>query len=126
MAGADVVAHLAWSSVPRTAALDPMGDARINLEGGLRLLEAAINACARRFIFLSSGGTVYGPRRGSPITEDSVVDPIDAHACGKVLFEHYVRTRAEHGRMEHIILRPVRPLGPRIARRVGMQCWCGT
>jgi len=109
--GAEALIHLAWSSVPRTAAQDPALDAATNVEGGLRLIEAAARAGVRRFVFISSGGTVYGRRSGAPIKEDSLLDPANAYAAGKACLEEYLRIRAlQHG-MEHVILRPANLYG---------------
>ena len=127
--GADVFFHLAWSSVPRIAAQDPARDVRENVEGGLRLLNGISNAGVRRFVFLSSGGTVYGSRTGAPITEDVPVDPTNAYACGKVCFEQYLRERAEYHGFEQVILRPSNlygdPSGPTKQQGV-VEHWFGS
>lgn len=109
--GADVLIHLAWSSVPRTAALDPARDAQVNVEGGLHLIEAAARTGVKRFIFVSSGGTVYGRRSGTPIKEQSALDPANAYAAGKACFEEYLRIRAAQHGMAHVVLRPANLYG---------------
>ena len=103
--GADVLIHLAWSTVPRSAAQDPARDAQVNVEGGLHLIESAARAGVKRIVFVSSGGTVYGRRSGAPIKENVPLDPTNAYAAGKSCFEEYLGIRAAHHGMEHVILR---------------------
>lgn len=103
---ADVVVHLAWTSVPVTANMDMVADMAANVSGGLRLLEACGRAGIGRFIFLSSGGTVYGRGHGSPHRESAPLDPVGAYGAGKACMEHYVRLRAAHHGFQAKVLRP--------------------
>ena len=56
------VYHLAWSSLPHSANADPLRDASTNILTTLRLLEGLRSRPGVRFVFPSSGGTVYGRR----------------------------------------------------------------
>jgi UDP-glucose 4-epimerase len=110
--GVDVVFHLAWSSVPASV-VDPAADAAENVVGSLRLIEAA---AARprppRFVFASSGGTVYGDTAGRPAREDMPLDPIGAYAVAKESVErHLRRARRERG-LDAVTLRLANPYGP--------------
>lgn len=105
--GTDAVVHLAWSSVPVSANLDPLADLDANVTGGLRLLEACGRAGIGRFIFISSGGTLYGAGHARvPHTEHAPVEVMGAYGAGKYCMEEYVRLRAAHHGFDHIILRP--------------------
>jgi UDP-glucose 4-epimerase len=106
MQGADAFIHLAWSTVPRTADADPARDLHENVESGIVLIDLAKSAGVGRFIFISSGGSVYGPQEELPITEDSPALPIGAYGTSKLCFEHYLQAATRHGPMDHIILRP--------------------
>jgi UDP-glucose 4-epimerase len=103
--GADALIHCAWSTVPRTAATNPGKDLLENVYYGLTLMEMAADLGVGRFIFLSSGGTVYGMGHHEPMREDHLTVPLNAYGVSKLSFEHYLRTLTT-GRMRHIILRP--------------------
>ncbi len=104
--GAQVVVHLAWSTVPVSANADPVNDLRANVSAGLHLLEACGRAGIGRFIFLSSGGTVYGAKTRAPHRETDPLDPVGAYGCGKACMEHYVHLRAAHHGFASTVLRP--------------------
>ncbi len=104
--GADAVVHLAWSTVPLSANSDPVADLDANVTAGLRLLEASGAAGIRRFIFVSSGGTLYGPGTAHvPHTEHTPVQMMGAYGAGKFCLEEYIRLRAGHHGFEYVILR---------------------
>ncbi|MBL7965035.1 MAG: NAD-dependent epimerase/dehydratase family protein [Flavobacteriales bacterium] len=106
MRNADVLLHLGWSTVPATAALDPEMDHRTNVEGGMELLHAAGEAHVRRFIFLSSGGTVYGRATELPIREDHPLLPLETYGASKLAFEEMLGAWCSNTGMDYLILRP--------------------
>src|SRR5512147_2618292 len=55
----DLVNHHAAQANVRVSLEDPAADARVNVLGTLALVAAARRAGVRRFLFASSGGTVY-------------------------------------------------------------------
>lgn len=57
-----MIVHLASTSIPETANKDMYKDAKDNVLGSLRLLNFAAESNAKLFIYMSSGGTVYGPQ----------------------------------------------------------------
>ncbi len=102
----DVLVHCGWSSVPGTATQDIHADLRSNVEGSLRLFRAAAMAGVRRIVFLSSGGTVYGETRVSPIPESHPAMPIGAYGAAKLCAELYLQVLAVQYGISHCILRP--------------------
>lgn len=110
LVGVDVLVHAGWSTVPATAQQDPMKDLYDNIEGGLRLLQVAIKAGVGRFVFLSSGGTVYGDSRHE-VKEDHPTVPVQCYGISKLMFEHYLKVYAEQAGMEHLSLRPANVYG---------------
>jgi UDP-glucose 4-epimerase len=56
----DVVLHLAAQMDVRKSVAAPLHDTRVNVLGTVNLLTAAVRAGARKLVFASSGGTVYG------------------------------------------------------------------
>ena len=83
----------------RQSVADPMGDARSNIVGSLRLLEACRAAGVRRFLFASTGGALYGePEGGRPAPESHPTDPISPYGCAKLSVEKYLHYyRVIHG-----------------------------
>jgi UDP-glucose 4-epimerase len=112
LADVDVIFHLAWSSVPASV-VDPAADAAENVVGSLRLIEAAAaRTPGVRFVFASSGGTVYGDTNGVRAHEDMPLDPIGAYAVAKEAVErHLRRARRERG-LDAVTLRFANPYGP--------------
>jgi UDP-glucose 4-epimerase len=94
----DVVHHYAWSSIPASANANPAGDLLMNVSATIGLLEALRRKGGGRVVFTSSGGTVYGKVKKTPIEEDTVLSPINAYGAGKVSAEIYLSLyRSMHG-----------------------------
>jgi len=102
----DLLVHLAWSSVPGTAALDPAGDLHANVTEAARLLDLAALGGVGRVVFVSSGGTVYGPMDRYPITEDQRPAPITAYGLSKLRFEETLFAHAKVHGYKALVLRP--------------------
>jgi len=77
-----------------------------NVEGTRLLLDAAVNAGVRRFVFASSG-EVYPENVPDflPVTEDHPLRPNSPYGLTKLLGEELVRFHQRAGRMETVILR---------------------
>lgn len=86
----DVVIHLACTTVPSTSQANYKKDIQENVFGTLNLLDACISAKVRKFIFMSSGGTVYGETRKLPIKESHPAHPVNAHGIMKLTVEKYI------------------------------------
>lgn len=111
--GANVVYHLAWTTIHEIANQDPAADVQSNLVPTLRLIEACRNAASPRFVFISSGGTVYGPARQLPIPESHPRNPITAYGVSKLAAEKYVQMYHHIDGLDYAVLRPSVPFGPR-------------
>lgn len=90
-ANIDVVVHLAWTTVPKDASDNPIFDLESNVVGGLNLLDACVKNSVRRFIFVSTGGAIYGTPQYTPLDERHPLQPISAYGISKATFEHYLR-----------------------------------
>src|SRR5260370_13181724 len=66
--------HAAQSEVPKSVA-DPGFHATVNIVGGLNVLRTSIDAGVRKFIFISTGGALYGQPAVAPPHEDHPVRP---------------------------------------------------
>ncbi len=112
MAGVDVVVHLVSTMLPSPSNADPARDVQENLGGSLRLIDAARQTGVRRFIFLSSGGTVYGAQSWLPIPESAPAQPLCSYGIVKRAIEHYLGLyRHLHG-LDYFALRVANPYGP--------------
>lgn len=125
LAGADAVVHLASTTVPGTANLDPVADITGNLVATVRMLELLRQMGTRKIVYLSSGGTVYGVPQTDPVPETHPLRPINSYGIVKVAIENYLHMeQALHGK-DHVILRASNPYGPRQGR-LGVQGIIGT
>jgi len=110
--GIEVVYHLAWSTIHETALKNPAADIEQNLIPSVNLLEACLDAGVKRFVYLSSGGTVYGIPKALPIREDHPTRPISAYGVTKLTVEKYAQMYSYLHGMNYIIFRPSVPYGP--------------
>jgi UDP-glucose 4-epimerase len=107
----DAVCHAAWSTVPKTAAENPVMDVQTNVIGTINLLNLIQQTPSiKHLVFLSSGGAVYGNiHTDSPIHEDQALNPIGAYGIGKLAAEKYCH--ALSGDLNTTIIRPSNPYG---------------
>jgi UDP-glucose 4-epimerase len=109
----DVVNHHAANASVSVSVRQPSYDATRNILGTIRLLEAARQAGVGKFIYISSGGAMYGNPEYVPMDEDHPSNPVSPYALSKHTGERYVRLYgAEHG-LEWTSLRYANVYGPR-------------
>ena len=97
--------HLASTTTPKSSNDDLAFDVESNVIGTIRLLEAAKDARIEKFIFASSGGTIYGTPRYTPLDEDHPTEPICSYGITKLTIEKYLRLfRALYG-LDYVALR---------------------
>ena len=123
--GCDMVCHLASTTVPGTANLDPASDVRGNLLGTMLLVDAMAKAGCNRIIYLSSGGTVYGDCDEEHVPEDAPCRPISSYGIVKFAIERFLLMHERTARLRPIILRPSNPYGQRQGK-LGLQGLVGT
>ncbi len=112
LSGQDYCLHqAAVPSVPRSIA-DPWTSHDVNVNGTLRLLEAARNTDVRRIIIASSS-SVYGNTPSLPKHEEMIPQPISPYAASKLVCEHYARVWYESFGVPTICLRYFNVFGPR-------------
>jgi UDP-glucose 4-epimerase len=109
----DVINHHAAQINVRTSVENPLLDARVNILGGLNILRYGLDHGMTRFIFASSGGTVYGEPPTFPITEDFPIQPTSPYGIAKATFEQYLKVFATFTRFTVVILRYSNVYGPR-------------
>lgn len=110
--GVTLIFHLAaLPSVPRSIA-DPWASHDHNVNGTMRLLEAARRSSARRVVY-SSSSSVYGDTPTLPKVETSEPLCRSPYAAAKLAGEQYVLAFARSGLLEGVALRYFNVFGPR-------------
>jgi UDP-glucose 4-epimerase len=107
----EVVVHLACTTVPQSSEEGRIYDIHSNIETTLLLLDSAVSAGVCRFVFASSGGTVYGEPRKLPIPEEHPTEPVCSHGVMKLTIENYLRVVGRIAGLETISLRMSNPYG---------------
>jgi UDP-glucose 4-epimerase len=109
---ADVVFHLLGGSNPSASNNDPVSELKGVIANNLGLIATAARVGVGKFLFVSSGGTVYGPAQNLPIPESAPTDPISAYGLGKLATEKVLRLYHLIESMEYSVLRVANPYGP--------------
>lgn len=109
----DAVYHLAAQIDLRHSVDDPITDNAINVIGGLNILENSRANGVKKFVFVSSGGAVYGDTDNLPIPEQHDTHPTSPYAIHKLAFEKYLRMYSHIYDMDFTTLRFSNVYGPR-------------
>lgn len=104
--------HAAQAEVPKSVA-DPAYDAHINILGGLNLLKASVDNSVTKFIFISTGGALYGEPDVVPADEDHPVRPLSPYGTSKYAFEQYLGTYQRTFGLSYTVLRYANIYGAR-------------
>jgi UDP-glucose 4-epimerase len=102
--GFDAVAHLAAEAYIDESLRDPGRFYRVNVTGGLHLLDAMVAAGVRKLVF-SSTAAVYGQPRQIPIPEDAPHDPCNSYGDSKLAFEHVLQWYRPAHKIDYVCLR---------------------
>ncbi len=109
----DFVCHYAAQVDVRRSVADPLFDAQVNVIGSLNLLECARRAGIRRFVYISTGGAVYGEPQYLPCDEDHPVNPLSQYGASKHIVEHYLYLYHANYGLDYTVLRFPNVYGPR-------------
>ena len=109
----DLVNHHAAQIDVRVSVLDPAKDASINLLGLLNLTEAAIEVGTQRFVYVSSGGVVYGEPEEIPTPQDAPKLPLSPYGVTKLTGEYYLNYYRVVRGLDYVALRYANVFGPR-------------
>ena len=109
----EVIFHLAAQIDVRKSVADPARDARINVEGTVNVLRAALANEVPRVVNTSTGGAIYGEGQVLPAPEDHPVAPEAPYGLSKFCAEQYCDLfRRLHG-LNTLSLRYGNVFGPR-------------
>jgi UDP-glucose 4-epimerase len=111
----EVVFHLAAQVDVRVSVADPIFDADVNVMGSLRVLEAARLSGARKVVFASSGGTIYGNPDAAdlPVKESHPQRPLSPYGVAKKAVGDYLAAYRELHGLEFTALALANVYGPR-------------
>ena len=109
----DYVNHLAAQIDVRRSLSEPIFDAKVNILGGINLLEQCVKHKVKKFIFASTGGAIYGQPERLPADEDTPPNPECHYAASKLSFEHYIELYQRLYDLPFTILRFPNVYGPR-------------
>ncbi len=109
----DIVNHHAAQISVTVSTRDPINDAKINALGLLNILENSVKNGVSKFVFISSGGAIYGDAEKRPTSEDYLPTPISPYAIHKFLGENYLRFFNHQYGLEYVALRYANVFGPR-------------
>lgn len=109
----EVVNHHAAQASVKVGQADPVHDLEVNGAGTARVAQLAVAHGARKLIYASSGGTVYGDPESLPVTEDHRIAPRSNYGASKYVGELYVQLAARTSDIEYTIFRYGNAFGPR-------------
>lgn len=109
----DVVNHHAAQMDVRRSVADPMFDASVNVLGSLNVIECAKRYDVQRFIYISTGGAVYGEPEYLPCDETHPINPICQYGASKHTVEHYLYMYRVNYGLDYVVLRYPNVYGPR-------------
>jgi UDP-glucose 4-epimerase len=109
----DYVNHHAAQMDVRRSIVDPLFDADVNIRGSINLLENARQFLVKRFIYISTGGAVYGEPVYLPCDEAHPINPICPYGASKHTVEHYLYMYQQNYGLDYNVLRYPNVYGPR-------------
>lgn len=111
--GMDAVFHLVSTTLPKSSNDDPIYDVQSNMVSTLQMLNAMVRSGVRKIVFISSGGTVYGPPQYLPIDEKHPTEPIVSYGITKLAIEKYLKVYGDLHGIRSVVLRVSNPYGER-------------
>ncbi len=109
----DAVYHLAAQIDVRKSVSAPVMDADINILGGINLLNLMKKYGAKKIIYSSTGGAIYGDPQYCPADEKHPIRPMSAYGISKHCLEHYIELYHDLHGLDYTILRYANVYGKR-------------
>lgn len=110
--GVDTVVQLISTSAPSLGNRFITSDIMDNVIPHVTAIEAALSIGAKRYIFVSSGGSVYGANAPVPTPEEAATFPLSSHGITKLMIEKYLALFGAQDDLDYVVLRPSNPYGP--------------
>ena len=101
----EVVVHAAAQIQVVYSTKEPVKDAMVNIVGGLNILNCCKDFKVKRFIYLCTGGALYGEPEYLPADEDHPIHPISPYGISKHSLELYTYAYHVNFGLDFVILR---------------------
>ena len=110
----DVCFHLAAQSSVVISVEDPLLDFEHNLLQPIKLLQKLIDTDCKKFVFSSSGGTIFGEPNVIPTSEkDYAGEPASPYGVAKKKLNEFIMLMLDNQKMSYSILNLANVYGPR-------------
>lgn len=109
----DCLIHHAAHIYVRRSVEEPLFDAEVNVLGSIRLIEYTRKYKIGKFVYVSTGGAVYGEPEYLPCDEKHPVNPLCPYGASKHAPEHYLYMYRQNYGLSYTILRYPNVYGPR-------------
>lgn len=109
----DFVYHLAAQIDVRKSVADPVFDNKINVVGGLNIIESSYRNNVKKIIMASTGGAIYGEAEEIPTTENYPTYPLSPYGIHKLTLEKYLNYYYHVFNLNYTVLRFANVYGPR-------------
>jgi UDP-glucose 4-epimerase len=109
----EIINHHAAQMDVRRSVREPLFDARVNILGGLGLLELAVKYKIRKFLYASTGGASYGEVETVPVDETHPTAPICHYGVSKLTLERYLYLYKHLYGLNYTVMRYPNVYGPR-------------
>lgn len=112
VAGASELVDLSYASPARATFSNPIAEVLANVPVAVGVMQAAVALKLRGYVYVSSGGTVYGEQRVLPIPESAVPTPVSPYGITKLTLERYAFLMHHHHHLPAVVVRPGNAYGP--------------
>jgi len=86
---ANVLIHCAAQASVSQSIKEPAFDAQVNILNGMQIMDYAVKADVKSYIYLNTGGALYGEPKYLPCDEQHPINPISPYGLSKWTLENY-------------------------------------
>jgi len=110
----EICFHLAAQSSVVISVEDPLLDFEHNLLQPIKLIQTLIRTDCKKFVFSSSGGTIFGEPNVIPTSEEDFAgEPVSPYGVAKKKLNDFIKLILENEKMSYSILNLSNVYGPR-------------
>jgi len=109
----EIINHHAAQMDVRRSVREPLFDARVNILGGLGLVDLAVKYKVCKFLYASTGGASYGQVETVPVNESHPTAPICHYGVSKITLERYLFLYKHLYGLNYTVMRYPNVYGPR-------------
>lgn len=107
----DTIIHLASTLIPSSTLYAYQNELTNLITPTLDIIKIASEYNAK-FVFFSSGGTIYGNKKSVKLKETDIPEPISYYGMSKHIIEQSIFFEHRTTGLKYLILRPSNPYGP--------------